>query len=426
MTYEVSQIINTHIGVEGDDIKFALDDEGNSLRDELLRNNFSGLFLDKNLNIIKGFGVFSTYKDMDKPSLDALVSAAQKSTQSRQIEEIRITWIDRPLVIFAVPLIYEGNINGVAILGRSLSELLIVSKALFYVYAVFFVVAISASFSMAYLLVNSSLTPIRRFIKVLDSIDLEKLDKKIDIKGPPSDEIVLMANRFNNMLERIEDMSVRQKEFISTVSHELKTPLTRAISSLEILDTSDPDFSAELNLIKEDLFDISDMIEKLLLLSRLEEGKNIPVGKVSFNDIFSAVEKKFSKDIESKQLKIIKNYLADIVIPIPSEYAEIVISNILSNAIKYSKEASSICVNTNNVNSKTCFEITDEGAGMDKDVADKVFEKFYRGSSTKLTAKGHGIGLSIVKRICDIYDLDVSIDSEKNKGTIIRICFKSD
>jgi two-component system phosphate regulon sensor histidine kinase PhoR len=99
-----------------------------------------------------------------------------------------------------------------------------------------------------------------------------------------------------------------------------------------------------------------------------------------------------------------------------------VIVNVLDNAVKYSEEAPKIDVYTENVKDNIVLRIQDHGLGMSKGVQKRIFEKFYRESTGDIhNVKGHGLGLSYVKRILNDHNAEIYVESEKGKGSIFII-----
>jgi signal transduction histidine kinase len=221
-------------------------------------------------------------------------------------------------------------------------------------------------------------------------------------------------------------MTSRQKEFIANASHELKTPLTRAISSLEVLDSPTLP-SAEIQSVKEDLFHINDLLNKLLFLTKLRKGNYLSSGlyTIDMKKLFQTVRDQLGNYLEKKQMTLLTTTPDSVVTKLPSEYLEIILSNLISNAVKYSMPGKKTIVNVIESDAQTCFTIQDEGIGMTEEETHHMFDRFYRGKTLSNKEKGYGIGLSIVKQICDIYDLNIHITSQKGKGTMISFCIKT-
>jgi signal transduction histidine kinase len=277
---------------------------------------------------------------------------------------------------------------------------------------------------MGYLLVSRMFLPISKFAHVVDEVDLERLDNTITIEGHKDDELVILGDKFNEMLLRLKTMSQQQKEFLSNVSHELKTPLTRAISTLEVLSPNDADYENEILNVKRDLFDITNLLEKLLFLSRLRKDSVIKNDNISVKGLVVYIYDKLEPEFKGKDI-ILENLITDgVYLNMPREYADVLFTNLISNSIKYSLEHTKVVVSADkDKNGKLIIKITDNGIGMSQEEIDKIFERFYRGIDGKKLSSGSGIGLSIVKRICDLYNINVQVTSEKNKGTTFALTF---
>ncbi|MBI2337705.1 HAMP domain-containing histidine kinase [Candidatus Daviesbacteria bacterium] len=268
---------------------------------------------------------------------------------------------------------------------------------------------------MSRLLVRKIFKPIRSLTEIISATDLNKLDNTLQVKGNKSDELVILGDKFNEMMVRLKSMSEQQKEFITNVSHELKTPLSRAISSFDLLLLSKSDHQV-LKDVRNDLFEINNLLDKLMFLSKLRPGTILPSDKISLNQLIQESLILSEKELKNKEVSVVLDLGSDATIFIPKEYAKVLLGNLLSNAIKYSKENSTVSIQTQKVNNKITLTITDQGIGIRKSDLKRIGEKFYRGIDGK-KAFGHGIGLSIVKRIADLYKIGLSIYSEIGEGT---------
>lgn len=94
--------------------------------------------------------------------------------------------------------------------------------------------------------------------------------------------------------------------------------------------------------------------------------------------------------------------------------------NLINNAIKYTKNNGTICVSLNKINNKIIFEIKDNGIGMDENTISRIFEEYYQGN-TSHGQEGIGIGLSIVKKIIDLNNGKLEVESKINEGSIFRV-----
>ncbi|PIY69243.1 hypothetical protein COY90_01790, partial [Candidatus Roizmanbacteria bacterium CG_4_10_14_0_8_um_filter_39_9] len=211
-------------------------------------------------------------------------------------------------------------------------------------------------------------------------------------------------------------------EFIANASHELKTPLTRALSSIDIALLQTEIRRSEMDLVKQDILEIDNLIEKLLLLGKVREGA-MPKGQIKINLLMETIQKKLYPELFSKQIALQNDNKLPIIIPLPLEYAQIVFSNIISNAIKYSPEKSVVIVSSRETeNSLWEVRVKDTGPGIDPKDREHIFDRFYRSNKAR-RSQGYGLGLSLVKQICDEYGIIVRVESMVGQGSTFILSF---
>ncbi|MEK7595199.1 MAG: HAMP domain-containing sensor histidine kinase, partial [Patescibacteria group bacterium] len=241
------------------------------------------------------------------------------------------------------------------------------------------------------------------------------------VDGPDTDEFVILSRKFNDMIKRLRFMSDQQKDFISNASHELKTPLSLAISNLDVMNQKYK--LPESMEAMTDLFELNNLIEKLLFLSKIRKEDNKVIETVNLVEAVNKSLAGLDKEIKAKGLRIEQSLHKEAYIKLPKEYAQVLVTNLVSNAVKYSPSGSGISMFISITGVATILEITDTGVGMDETDVKNIFLRFYRGKER--VEKGHGIGLAIVKAICDLYDIDIKIASKKNSGTTFTVFFKN-
>ncbi len=271
------------------------------------------------------------------------------------------------------------------------------------------------------IIVRNALSPLQELSKTIHSIDLEKLTQAKAIDGSPQDEIVQLVNKFNTMVDRIRGMSEQQKDFISNASHELKTPITTITSSLELLALENPDQQEKLNHVRYSLFSINDLLDQLMQLSKLQSGISPPLENIFIDHSIQKILDLFRDLYKKKNLDMTVDIPRTATIPLPKEYAQLLFSNLISNAIKYSFEGTCISIRCSDVNDIRTISITNTGIGMSEHELSHIFDKFYRGYDAKRKSKGSGVGMSIVQRICELYSISIDITSVKNKETSVVI-----
>jgi signal transduction histidine kinase len=217
-------------------------------------------------------------------------------------------------------------------------------------------------------------------------------------------------------------------DFINNMTHELKTPISVTYAAVDALQNfgmgDDPEKRDKyLTISREQLMYLNRLVEQILTMS-VEERKNL---KLVFEDI------ELDRVFENQKNKFLLNTSKPVAFTIDVEptglnveadklHFENVISNLIENAIKYSKESVNIKLSAYQAGSKTIISITDNGIGIPNSSLDKIFDKFYRVSTGNIhDVKGYGLGLSYVKTIVDKHGWEIKVESAEGKGTCFKI-----
>jgi two-component system phosphate regulon sensor histidine kinase PhoR len=219
-----------------------------------------------------------------------------------------------------------------------------------------------------------------------------------------------------NRLERI------RKDFVSNVSHELKTPLTAIGGFTEILINSQLSDEQRLDFY-QDLFinykNMKAIIEDLLLLSSLEKDKAKPaMDEIPVESIIESVIKTATPLANKKNISIKKDYLKNLEIYCNEGLIRQALINLVVNAINYSPENSKVTISVSEKKYEIIFKVIDNGIGIPKADINRIFERFYRVDKNRSRdSGGTGLGLSIVKHIALLHSGDIKVESEENKGS---------
>lgn len=215
-----------------------------------------------------------------------------------------------------------------------------------------------------------------------------------------------------------------RSEFVANVSHELKTPLVAIKGFIETLlegAINDKKNNIKfLNIINEHVIRLERLINDLLELSRIESQKATLKDrsediKEIINYVLQILHAKIKKKKIIVEVKIPKNFP---LVKIHRYKIELVLLNLLDNAIKFNKDSGSIVISGKSNEDKVIVTIEDTGIGIPEKDLPRIFERFYRvdkGRSRELG--GTGLGLSIVKHIIELYEGSVSVESELEKGS---------
>jgi signal transduction histidine kinase len=244
------------------------------------------------------------------------------------------------------------------------------------------------------------------------------------------DELFILSKNINDLLDRIENAVEREKQFTSDASHELRTPLAVIKGTLEVLIRKPRTQSEYEEKIKYSILEVdrlNHMVDNLLLLARFEN-QNLDIKKepVYLNATILDALARFSQKIKERNIQINYKFEDEFIIHSDIYLVSMIIGNILSNAIKYSTQNSTIFIELKNENNQIICVIQDYGIGITKEDLDKIYNRFYRSDvSSHPEIKGTGLGLSIVKRLCNLLKIDFLIESSVSKGTTVKLNFSN-
>lgn len=218
-------------------------------------------------------------------------------------------------------------------------------------------------------------------------------------------------------------------DFINNMTHEFKTPIATinlaldAIRNPKIIDDKEK-VLRYLRMIKEENKRMHAQVENVLRISKLEKNElNISKERVELHDLVEDAITHVELLVEDRDgyIKLFLDAEKSSVLANETHFTNVIV-NILDNAIKYSPEAPKIEIHTENVGTNILLKIKDYGSGMSKTAVKRVFEKFYREHTGDIhNVKGHGLGLAYVKRIVDDHQGYITVESEKEKGSIFTI-----
>ena len=230
----------------------------------------------------------------------------------------------------------------------------------------------------------------------------------------------MIISYFNRMAEELSGVETLRTDFISNVSHELKTPLAVMQNYGTILQS--PDLSEEQRMeyakaISEQSHRLADLITNILKLNRLEN-QNIYPEKKRFNLSEQLCECMlgFENIWEEKEIEIFTDIDGEIYVESDYELLCIVWNNLFSNALKFTDNGGKVSLFISAENEFAVVTISDTGCGISPETGKHIFEKFYQGDTSHAT-RGNGLGLALVRRILDIVGGEISVESKVGKGS---------
>ena len=227
-------------------------------------------------------------------------------------------------------------------------------------------------------------------------------------------------------------LSEIKSDFINNISHEFKTPIATINLALDAISSSKNNLNDKSNsylgMIREENSRMLSQVENILRISQLEKSSNpFDMEDTNIHEVIEDAVEHVKLIVDSNKGSINLNLNAkNPFINGNSNHLENIIINILDNAVKYSKASPFINVSTKNIDDNLEICIQDNGIGMDKNTQKMVFEKFYREQNGDIhDIKGHGLGLSYVKKIVDFHKGKISLESKKGSGTKFYINIKT-
>jgi signal transduction histidine kinase len=268
---------------------------------------------------------------------------------------------------------------------------------------------------------RQAISPVIQLARIVEKFDfrrqsLAQFDLTTLRKTSDSD-VIKLVNALEHFTERLEQFIQREKNFTRDASHELRTPLAVIKSALALLQKRQdytPPEQRSVQLIDVTLRDMESLLDTLLLLAR-EEAAPLTEEEVVVNDLLLTLLERIKPALGSAQVQVNVEQQALVTVLSAEKVLSILFTNLLRNAFSYTQQG----VITLTIEEQQ-VSINDTGIGMDQQQLQQVFEPFYR---VRPGQDGHGLGLTIVKQLCNRYGWKLKILSKLGEGTRISVAF---
>ncbi|WP_209331110.1 sensor histidine kinase [Lunatimonas salinarum] len=274
-------------------------------------------------------------------------------------------------------------------------------------------------------LAGKSIQPILDITEKAKNISRQNLNQRIP-QPKHQDEIMELSVAINKLLERLENAMEREQQFTSDASHELRTPLAVLKGNFEVLvrkPRSPEEYVSKIHTGLDKINEMIDILDQLLILARLEKEK-ITLHEVDLTYLIQDSVRHI-QEVQANREILIENQLGKPIYVLSNEKAlSIIFHNLFENALKYSPKEFPVRVRLKESPNGIEVDICDDGIGIDAAQVAMVFNPFFRGDSTRLgRIQGVGLGLSIVKKLCNDLKLETRIKSQKGNGTTFTLLF---
>ncbi|MDE6676776.1 MAG: HAMP domain-containing histidine kinase [Clostridia bacterium] len=271
--------------------------------------------------------------------------------------------------------------------------------------------------------------PVQKILEATDKIAAGDFSVRLDIRHSSNryDEYDYIMENLNKMVTELSRTEVLHTDFVSNVSHEIKTPLAviqnyaASLQKKNLDETTRIQYAETLvNATKR----LTGLITNILKLNKLENQEIKPeYGKINLTEMLAQTVLGFEELIEGKGLELDCDFDEEVNVVSTASYLEIVWNNLLSNAVKFT-ESGKISVSLKKENGQAIVRVSDTGCGISAETGKHIFEKFYQGD-TSHSQEGNGLGLALVKKVIDIIGGTIAVNSELGKGTTFTVILKN-
>jgi signal transduction histidine kinase len=274
---------------------------------------------------------------------------------------------------------------------------------------------------LAYRYSRLTISPLTRLASHIDAIDLGKKHLSVTLQDADlrrDDEIQVLADAISHLGERLNAFVMRERNFTRNASHEFRTPLTviNVAADMMLIESDLPEkFQKTLLKIKRAVYDMESLTEVFLMLAR-EDAGSLERQEVDVNQVVRDQIERSEFLNEKKNVEVSLNESSQVRLQSSETVIAILIGNLIRNAIVYTEQGEVRI----DIDEKQ-LTIVDSGPGIPESSIERIFEPFERVANEE--TPGHGIGLTIVKRLCDRFGWTIEVSSEGSRGTRFRLSF---
>lgn len=375
------------------------------------------LVIDKNLRVL--FDTFGLEKDKTLISEDAIASLGGKESIYRNKVKNYVE------LILPITNPNDKMVIGILVFSFSLKVPMSIGDKLSYTASTILVIigtiVMMIAFGYAYS-VSKALNKLSSEIDKITDGNIEEIDSVYSYT-----ELEAVSNSFNKMLNKAKKLEGSRQEFVSNVSHELKTPMT----SMKVLADSllsQPD--ASLEMYREFMIDINNEIERedkiindLLSLVKFDRKTGtINVKQTDLNELLEQILKRLRPIAVKNHVELVFESFRAVTAEVDEVKLSLALSNLIENAIKYNKEDGWVRVSLNADHKFFFVKVVDSGIGIPEEFQDQIFERFYRVDKARSRGTGGtGLGLSITKNVVMMHHGEIRLYSKEDDGTTFTV-----
>ena len=291
------------------------------------------------------------------------------------------------------------------------------------------VLSLIFAFTIGLIIIRLITKNLQKVIEVMQKFKQGDINARIKIQS--TGDIKELSGLFNEMadiltrnIEKVNEVEVLRRELVANISHDLRTPISIIHGYVETLLIKDKTLSqAEirryLNIIYKSIDKLEILVNELFELSKLEANQVQPNKEPFFiSELVSDITNKYQLIANNKSITL-NTKLSKEQSPVYGDVSliERVMQNLIDNALKFTPNGGRILIQTNKAKSGIEVCVSDSGIGIPKQEKELVFGRYYKGHGFKKFQKNTGLGLAIAKKILDLHDSSLVLQSEENQGT---------
>ena len=291
-------------------------------------------------------------------------------------------------------------------------------------YFILLLLGVGVGMATASTIAGSALRPVAAVTETAQEIAASRdFSRRVHVKGDPSDELVVLAETFDDMLASLADAYKQQQRFLGDVSHELRTPLTTIRGNAELLAATCPpeqgDQHEALTRIARESSRLARLVDELLMLARAEAAEPFAPRAVHLDEIVMETFEDL-RPIAGARLRV--RWIEGAVVEGERDRLKQLVLALVDNALRYTPEPGPVDISLSDDGHDAVLRIEDEGIGIDEADLPKVFDRFYRSTAARrANSSGSGLGLAIVRWIVERHHGSVRLERRGTRGTVATV-----
>jgi len=334
----------------------------------------------------------------------------------------------KPVRQYQAPILSKDKkFLGTILIAIPLKEATMVLQNLLVVLVVSYPIFLIALFAISRSIAGKTIEPINDVIAIAEKITKENLSERIPFPKH-KDEIYLLSKNINELLSRLEDALLREKQFTADASHELRTPLAVIQGTLEVLirkPRTPEQYTAKISDVMNETKRMSELVDQLLFLARYENSQlKVFAQPIDGENLFDDLRRRYTQILQQKNITLQSQIDKQVAIKAEPAMIAIIMNNLLSNSISYTNFGGKISFSVEKIMNQSAIVLADTGIGMKEEELKNIFNRFYRvEDSRNRNNKGVGLGLSIVQKLAELQNISLDVKSAPMQGTSVTLFF---